>query len=154
MEQNSNTVKGEAPLACTDLLMLIAVSVMYGIGKDETCGINADGLVLAYIILKSCFIFLRIILCCGVIFLKKAGLIIYLAWIFIWVIGIIVFYIIVLVNFFDSDNNCKGPATNIWVALLLVTIEAIAALSILAILLCCLSFLVPIIICLSVAKKN
>ena len=46
----------EGPLACTDLLLLTAVTILYIIGKDENCGISAKDLVLAYIIIKACFL--------------------------------------------------------------------------------------------------
>ncbi|CAI2382208.1 unnamed protein product [Moneuplotes crassus] len=147
MEQRSNsTSKGEAPLACQDLLILIAVSILYSIGKDEECGIEAKKLVLIYLIIKACFIFLRCCQCFVIFFLGKFGIISHLIWTVTWITGIIVFYIIVLTNFFSSDNDCKENAINIWVALLIITIEGIAVLSIVAILILILSCILPIFI--------
>ncbi|CAI2380964.1 unnamed protein product [Moneuplotes crassus] len=136
---------GEVPLACANLLMLIAISVLYEIGKEETCGINAEELIFVYIIIKSSFIFLRIPFFLGAIFSNRAGMKIYYAWNALCAAGMTVFYIIILVNFFDSGNNCKHPAANIWTALLLVTIEGITSMIILIFGLCFLAYFLAVV---------
>ena len=40
------------------------------------------------------------------------------------IVGIIAYYIYALIYFFGDDNNCLDKATVMWVALLLIVIEA------------------------------
>ena len=56
---------------CTDLLVLIAIIILYVYGKDQSCGIEAAQILLIYIIIKASLIgkFFKDIIC----FLQNYG---------------------------------------------------------------------------------
>ena len=83
--------------------------------------------------------------CCQCVALMAnpaCGLVVTLVWTVIWIIGISIYYIWVIINFFKDSNDCKDDATVLWVGVLIIVIEGFAFLSILAIILlgviCCL----------------
>lgn len=136
---------------CADLINLIVISILYGIGNDKECGIPVDNLLLTYIIIKASCVVIRCCLCGLTIGAPAVGMITTLGCVLIWVVGMIVYYIFALVYFFDGDNDCLDEATVHWVGLLLIVIEAFSMFLIFILVCCILACSIPVIIALATA---
>ena len=135
--------KNNGSFICWDLLNILVISILYGVGKDKVCNQDIKSLVLAYIIIKACLVAVRLVLCGIRMWSVLASVIITLIFTFTWILGMCTYYIISLVYFFNSDNNWLDNATLIWVAMLLIVIEGISMLVVLPILLCCTICVIP-----------
>ena len=129
---------------CSDLMGLITISILYGIGKDKSCGVAVDDILLAYIIIKASLVLVRCCLWGIVIVSAVVGAIITIVFMIIWICGMIAYYIIVIVVFFDGDNDWLDKNTVHWVGFLLVLIEAIGSLAVIPLIWCMIACLVPL----------
>ena len=103
-------------------------------------------MVLAYLIIKAWMVLLRWA-CCWLLMLPSIiGVIINLGFTLFWILGMMAYYIAALVYFFSKDNDCLDNGTLIWVAMLLIVIEAFSMIIIICILLCVLACMIPAVI--------
>mmetsp|Transcript_20059 Transcript_20059/g.17753 ORF Transcript_20059/g.17753 Transcript_20059/m.17753 type:complete len:153 (-) Transcript_20059:114-572(-) len=142
-ENQGRSTSSNVSMMCSDVCGLIIILVLYLVGNDKECGVPADHLLLSYIIIKASLIPIRILMLCLGILLKGAGVIINLILSLVLLCGMIAYYIVCMVYFFDGDNNCKDEATVHWVGLLLIVIEGFMIFSLFALICCCLAIMIP-----------
>ena len=130
-------------MMCSESISLIVIAILYGIGLVDDWGIPADHLLLAYIIIKAVSIVLRWLICGITVAAPVAGLIINGVIMIIWICGMITYYIVLLVYFFDNNNDWLDENTIHWIALLLLVIEAFTIFAILLLICWLLSWLIP-----------
>lgn len=111
-------------LICSDLGSFILILILYLVGNNKTCGIPIDTIILIYIIVKASFIGIRCCQICTVLANPSVGVISTISFTLFAIVGIIVYYVFALIYFFKDDNDCLDEATVMWVALLLIVIEA------------------------------
>ena len=141
-QNNNKTVEvSQQGFLCSDLVVLISILLLYLNGIDQSCGIEAAQILLIYIIIKASFIGVRCCQCFVLVVSPNIGLVMTVIWTVVWMLGISVYYVWVLTQFFKDSNDCREYATTLWIGLLIVTIESIAFLVIIAVallvLLCC-----------------
>ncbi|CAI2382501.1 unnamed protein product [Moneuplotes crassus] len=129
---------------CQDAFAIILLLTLYLIGKDKTCSVDMESLLIAYIIIKACFIVVRSFLCCLTIFCQLVGLIASVVSAIISTIVIVIYYIIAMINFFTKDHDCFDNAKVHWIALLIITIEALTLFLIIVLIICLCACLIPI----------
>lgn len=109
---------------CCGFCTLLPLLILLIIGANKSCDVEAKGIVIAAIVIKVAFLipvellFLFLIKrgtisLAGVKLIKFSFTFFYLGW-----------YIYLTVIFFKGKNNCKKEATTLWVAHLLLVIEA------------------------------
>mmetsp|Transcript_7182 Transcript_7182/g.6373 ORF Transcript_7182/g.6373 Transcript_7182/m.6373 type:complete len:141 (+) Transcript_7182:42-464(+) len=125
-------------LTCCDTIGLIAIIVLYFLGNDEECGIPASSLLLIYIIIKASSIPIRILIGLLTACLKERGVCISLTLSLAITVGTLVYYVITMIYFFNSDNDCQDRAKLHWVGLLLIIIEGFIAFALIVFLIICL----------------
>ena len=107
---------------------IILIGVLYGVGSDKVCSQDVKSVILAYLIIKASLIVARCALCGISLWSSCVGIVFWLMFTLLWILGMCAYYIVSIVYFFDSSNNCLEDGTIIWVALLLIVIEAISML--------------------------
>ena len=138
----------------SEITNIILISILYSIDKDGHCSSDFEKVVLAYIIIKAWTVGLRIILWGLVIALPTWGVIVTIIFYIAWIWWMVAYYIVSIIYFFDEGDAWLEDSTVMWVALLLIIIEAIGVLAILAILIMVLSCALPCIIVAVVAAKD
>ena len=129
-----------------DIINIIVIAILYGIGREKTCDDHVKKMVLAYLIIKAWMVLLRWA-CCWLLMLPNIiGVIINLGFTLFWILGMMAYYIAALVYFFSKDNDCLDNGTVVWVAMLLIVIEAFSMIIIMCILLCVLACMIPAVI--------
>ena len=126
----------QSSFSFSDAISLIIIGILYGVGKDRQCNQGVMEIVLAFIIIKSSLILIRGFLWWIMWMASTIGLIIEFIFNIVWIIGMCIFYIIWLIYFFDSENDWLEKSSVIWVAMLLIIIEAISMFIILPCVLC------------------
>lgn len=129
-----------------DIFNITVIAVLYGVGKDEECGLPINSLFISYIVIKAVCAIVRCCLFGVTIGAPSIGMILNLVAVIIWIIVITAYYILAIVYFFDGDNDCLDEATVHWVALLIIVIEAISMLFLFVVFLSMLALATPFII--------
>ena len=80
----------------------------------------------------------------SIIIIPAAAMFIIAVWHVIWVVGMSVYYVWIILEFFRDSNDCKGEATEMWVGLLLIIIEAFGFLSIILVVILVLALILPV----------
>ena len=136
----------------SDMLSIIIIFILYLAGNNKSWSIPIADLLLAYIIIKGVFVVFRFSVWCFTIFFQTCGLILNIVISVIWAGGMIAYYIVVLVYFFN-DTNWFDEARVLWVAILLIVIEAFTIFLIILTVLCLLACLVPVTLAMEKAEK-
>ena len=133
----------QSSFSFSDAISLIIIGILYGVGKDRQWNQGVMEIVLAFIILKSSLILIRGLLCWITCMTSTIGFIFEFLFNIIWIIGMCIFYIIWLIYFFDSANDWLEKSSVIWVAMLLIIIEAISMFVVLPCILCWTVWAIP-----------
>ena len=92
MENKNDTAAASSSsnggVLCIDFCLLVTVSILYGVGKDNSWGVRAGEFLLIYILLKSAFILTRwITLGVSLAFVLIAS-IVNIVFNLLWIIGV------------------------------------------------------------------
>ena len=116
-------------LPALEMLTLGAVVTLYLLGREDSCSLDLDNLILSYIIIKGVFITLKILFYVLAIRLGSYGRNASLAWTMFWVIAISLYYAVAIYEFFRDSNDCKEFAHKKWIAHLIIVVEGLITLA-------------------------
>ena len=135
-----------------NLIGLILISILYGVGKDTDWSVDSKGIVISYIILTVFAILFKVI-SMGLTyitfenqFLLRANVITSIVAFFL----LNIYYINVLAIFFDPASNWKDKAPVIWGAHLIIWMESIIIILLTTVLI----FLIPFTVLYFIMKRS
>jgi len=134
---------------CCGFCTLLPLIILLSVGANKSWDVEAKEIVIAAIVIKvSLLIPVEILFLClikrgsislaGVKLIKFAFAFLYLGW-----------YIYLTVTFFKGKNNCKKEATTLWVAHLLLVIEAFFYFAFVLLICCLMSCIISLLCCLA-----
>ena len=142
-KQTSSLASSNGGFLWIDFCLLVVISILYGIGRDNSWGIRAGEFLLIYILLKSGFILTRWITCGLNLVFTSIGNIVTLIFNFWWILGVSVYYIFTIVEFFKDSNDWKQNANSLWSGMVVIITEGILALFLLLVILLIYSWIYP-----------
>lgn len=106
------------------MILIFILAIFYSQGKDQVWGINAQEYITSYFVILTILVLYRlIVILLPALFSNTNTLILFLT-LDLFYIGSTYFYIIFLNDFFANANNWESTARKLYIAMVVMVIEA------------------------------
>ena len=109
-----------------DIICMIIIAVYFSRGEADVWDIDASEYIVAYFVIITLLISYRVIVVVVPIIYLPINSLVFGFLLTLMYVGTVVFYVFFLVDFYSPRNNWKSVAQDLWIAMVVMAVEAFA----------------------------